>query len=89
MRAFGLGPLELLICCVPLFVVLTIVFVLSAQRSGSYGSQRPMPPAQPQMTLPVAGWYSDPLGNHELRYWDGWKWTEHVSDSGVQKIDPL
>ncbi len=28
------------------------------------------------------GWHSDPLGQHDWRYWDGAVWTEHVSDAG-------
>jgi hypothetical protein len=27
----------------------------------------------------AAGWYPDPHGRPELRYWDGSAWTEHVS----------
>lgn len=37
---------------------------------------------------PKADWYPDPLGRHEHRYWDGEKWTEHVSSNGSQSIDP-
>lgn len=33
-------------------------------------------------------WYPDPLGRHELRYWDGSQWTEHVSSHGRQSVDP-
>jgi hypothetical protein len=36
-----------------------------------------------------AGWFPDPGAAHELRYWDGARWTEHVSDSGTQAVDPL
>ena len=35
------------------------------------------------------GWFPDPGGRHELRYWDGQKWTEHVSDRGTQAADPM
>ena len=35
-----------------------------------------------------ASWYPDPLGRHELRYWDGSQWTEHVSSHGRQSVDP-
>jgi hypothetical protein len=35
-----------------------------------------------------AGWYADPAGRFELRYWDGSTWTEHVSRSGQQFTDP-
>lgn len=34
-------------------------------------------------------WFPDPLQRHELRYWDGNQWTEHVVTRGVQDRDPL
>ncbi len=34
-------------------------------------------------------WHPDPTGRHELRYWDGSVWTDHVADQGVQAMDPL
>ena len=33
-------------------------------------------------------WYPDPFGRHELRYYDGSQWTEHVSSHGRQAVDP-
>ena len=36
-----------------------------------------------------ANWYPDPMGRHELRYYDGSAWTDHVSSGGKQSIDPL
>jgi Protein of unknown function (DUF2510) len=27
---------------------------------------------------PPAGWYTDPAGDHDLRYWDGNRWTTHA-----------
>ena len=36
-----------------------------------------------------AKWVADPTGAHELRYWDGAQWTEHVSDAGVTSTDFL
>jgi len=35
-----------------------------------------------------AGWYHDPSGRYELRYWDGAQWTEHVARGGNQYTDP-
>jgi hypothetical protein len=35
-----------------------------------------------------AGWYADPSGRYELRYWDGDAWTEHVARGGQQFTDP-
>jgi len=34
-----------------------------------------------------ADWYPDPSGRHEHRYWDGTRWTEHVSSHGRQSVD--
>jgi hypothetical protein len=36
-----------------------------------------------------ASWLADPTGVHELRYWNGSSWTEHVSDQGTTGQDPL
>jgi uncharacterized protein YxjI len=36
---------------------------------------------------PAAGWYADPFGRHELRYWDGRAWSASVSDGGVAAMD--
>ncbi len=35
-----------------------------------------------------ANWLPDPSGAHELRYWNGSSWTEHVSDQGTTGQDP-
>jgi Protein of unknown function (DUF2510) len=45
------------------------------------------PDPAPAPAVP-AGWYADPAGRFELRYWDGSTWTEHVSRSGQQFTDP-
>lgn len=36
-----------------------------------------------------AGWHPDPHHRHELRWWDGAAWTDHVSDAGVASVDPV
>lgn len=43
----------------------------------------------PGVTSAPAGWMADPRGRHELRYWDGRAWTEHVSDAGTAGVDPI
>jgi uncharacterized protein YxjI len=34
------------------------------------------------------GWFPDPFGRHEIRWWDGTRWTEHVASHGRQGVDP-
>jgi hypothetical protein len=38
---------------------------------------------------PPAAWYPDPHRRHEMRYWDGVDWTEHVSDQTRVSVDPI
>ena len=38
---------------------------------------------------PAAGWFPDPAGKHEQRYWDGSTWTADVNDAGQSSTDPL
>lgn len=35
------------------------------------------------------GWFADPAGAHELRYFDGASWTDYVSDRGSYAVAPL
>ena len=53
----------------------------------------PAGPGLGPMVLPAAatpaGWYADPAAVHELRYWDGRGWTEHVHDHQRASVDPL
>ena len=39
--------------------------------------------------LPPPHWARDPVGRHQLRWWDGSRWTEYVSNAGAVATDPL
>ena len=41
------------------------------------------------MSTTPANWFPDPMKRHELRYWDGNAWTDHVSNNGIQSNDPV
>jgi uncharacterized protein YxjI len=41
------------------------------------------------MSTTPANWYPDPTERHQHRYWDGSKWTDHVSDNGITGTDPV
>jgi hypothetical protein len=46
--------------------------------------------SSPQGPGTPANWYPDPSGRHQLRYWDGTRWTENVSNGGVvSRDDPV
>lgn len=62
--------------------------------------RRATSPAQPGAVVPQAApipdppavpaqWAPDPSHAHQLRWWDGHTWTEHVSDAGVRASDPI
>ncbi len=36
---------------------------------------------------PPPGWFPDPAGRHQVRYFDGREWTEYVADDGVTGVD--
>lgn len=36
-----------------------------------------------------AGWYDDPHGRHQSRWWDGTRWTENCADDGAPVVDPV
>ena len=40
-------------------------------------------------TASKPGWYPDPGGHHQLRYWDGIRWTADVAEVGRWSFDPL
>ncbi|MGI8939378.1 MAG: DUF2510 domain-containing protein [Iamia sp.] len=48
------------------------------------------PPAAPGAgaDLGSSGWYPDPAGRYEHRWWDGQAWTGQVSRGGTAEIDP-
>ncbi|MBW6469131.1 MAG: DUF2510 domain-containing protein [Anaerosomatales bacterium] len=69
--------------CLPFLVLAVVAVVLVQQRGAGAAGQAPTPPAPP------AGWFADPTGRHELRYWNGLSWTASVSDAGTQSDDPM
>ena len=63
--------------------------VLQAARPGAArASRRPRQYAAPT-TADGPGWYADPSGRFDHRYWDGSAWTEHVSRAGVADTAPV
>ncbi|MGE3810264.1 MAG: DUF805 domain-containing protein [Candidatus Nanopelagicales bacterium] len=59
---------------------------MSSQFPGDQPDPQPAPPSwtpsappQPASSVPAAGWYADPAGSGQLRYWDGGGWTAHLS----------
>ena len=82
----GLGAPEVLILLVilALFVGVPAVLIFLVYKAVSSRNR------VESSAAPIAGrWAPDPSGRHELRYWDGQRWTDDVSDNGVETFDPL
>jgi hypothetical protein len=47
-----------------------------------FGGWEPGPAPAPFPRSSPPGWYGDPTKEHDLRFFDGMYWTEHVSDDG-------
>jgi putative membrane protein len=45
--------------------------------------------ARPSPREPSAGWFPDPGGRHQSRFWDGRAWSDHVHDGPQSGLDPL
>lgn len=41
------------------------------------------------MSQVPAGWFPDPYGRYEQRWWNGVDWTANVATGGAQAIDPM
>lgn len=57
-------------------------------------SAPPPPPRALEANYPAPDggapqWAPDPTGRHDLRYWDGSVWSDHVSDDGASSNDPI
>jgi hypothetical protein len=44
----------------------------------TYSGWEPSPPL-----LPPPGWHADPSGQHQLRWWDGARWSDHTWTEGT------
>jgi DNA-directed RNA polymerase subunit RPC12/RpoP len=68
------------------------VAAASGPAQAALPSSPPPPPPPPPGGVPESlppSWQPDPHSRHELRYWDGSEFTEHVSNAGVPSRDPL
>ena len=57
--------------------------------SAPYGPGMQAPGIPPVAATFPPGWFADPWGRFQLRWWDGTRWTAHVSTGGGTAYDPL
>jgi prepilin signal peptidase PulO-like enzyme (type II secretory pathway) len=73
------GLISLLLWLILFLIAINTTKVPAAPTAGNF----PGPPQSPGY------WSKDPTGRYESRYWDGTRWTEHVSDgTGATMTDP-
>lgn len=68
-------------------VALAVLRGLVARKKANARSL-PVAPSEPDSRAQDAaqcpsGWYADPAGQHQCRYWDGGGWSDAVADNGV------
>ena len=96
MLAVNIGGPELVILFIVLVtlvlpIVIVVMVLRSAQRRSSNQGQftATAPTSGPTgQSGPAGQWAADPFGRHQLRYYDGSAWTEHVMDDGRPSTDP-
>ena len=44
------------------------------------------PPPPPQPSSVPAGWYHDPAGSANMRWWDGYRWSDHLAPANAVGI---
>lgn len=70
-----------------------LVEELTRQSRAARLSPRPTPPARAGAATGVgtapSGWYADPSGRHEQRYWHDGRWTAQVADGGRRDVDEV
>lgn len=79
-----------------------VMYALPAPGGSPFHTDRVPVVHQPPVPAPVAPvvaaahavsvvpqWAPDPYGRHQIRYWDGTRWTESVQDNGVAMTDPV
>jgi uncharacterized protein DUF2510 len=86
----GAGPFLFVAGFAAVFLFLggTTLGIVMIMVRGRASLTRPSPARAPVWEVgAVPGWYPDPDGRLELRYWDGRRWTEHVFHRGAQSVD--
>ena len=59
------------------------------EHQGGHREDQLAPPLDAQGRPDLFGWYTDPTGRHQRRYFDGRRWSEHVIDGATLAVDEL
>ena len=68
---------------VPVVIIIVVIGGASRRRQSGTAAWTGVAPTTPP------GWHPDPVSRQELRWWDGNRWTESVSDQGIIDTDPI
>lgn len=89
----NLGSTELLVIVVVGVIVVApvvaVVVVLRKTGGGAAASSSPAPAPPPPAGPPADGWYPDPTGRHQQRWFSDGRWGIQVADDGTVGTDPL
>ena len=79
--AIGIGVT--IVAVGPVAPIAAAVYLIAYRNRGPtpHELRRPPPPV-PQ------GWYDDPGGEYDMRWWNGEDWTDQVMDNGINRTRP-
>lgn len=78
-----------LVLALPVLVVVVVLAARSRRPTAPVVGVQFQPSPVPFGGSPAPGWFPDPARRHQLRYWDGTSWTEHVQDGQLRGVDRL
>jgi hypothetical protein len=76
-RLFTVTPIGLVSTAAAAVLAILVVRRITDRQEALRHSSRP------------SGWYADPMGRFDHRFWNGSAWTVHASQGGTLTVDPL
>ncbi|MEO0494960.1 MAG: DUF2510 domain-containing protein [Actinomycetota bacterium] len=64
--------------------IVAAVYLITYRKNGPTPAT-PKPSGPP----PAEGWYEDPGGEYDRRWWNGHAWTDQVLDAGITRTRPI
>lgn len=81
--------LFVLVLTVPIILIVGVVVRGTRRNEAAGAANQPGSTSAVKHPGPPSGWFPDPSGRNDQRYWDGAVWTDAVVSGGEARTDPL